>query len=157
MSVTGGWSYWPGNSPVALLTEATLATDGAELLRPVLDGSAGQDVLAVAGGPDRHARSGAIQRPGRAVHPPRSAPVQVDICLSHGMPFITGTTEDEAEVAAQPGSVVRSEQVVGVFADVRDAESGGGGKQPAYSPLLSSRARILRWALRGRPALVVEH
>jgi hypothetical protein len=73
------------------------------------------------------------------------------------MPFITGTTEDEAEVAAQPGSVVRSEQVVGVFADVRDAESGGGGKQPAYSPLLSSRARILRWALRGRPALVVEH
>jgi hypothetical protein len=57
----------------------------------------------------------------------------------------------------KPGSVVRSEQVVGVFADVRDAESGGGGKQPAYSPLLSSRARILSWALRGRPALVVEH
>lgn len=121
---SGNWeppSWWQQiestDRPVVLVTQGTLAVDGAELLRPTLDALADLDVfvVAVTGGPDP-AGLGALPPNARAerfLPFDRLLPLVdifvtnggfggVQLALSHGVPIVAaGRTEDKAEVSAR--------------------------------------------------------
>ncbi len=111
------WSDLADDRPVVLVTQGTVATDDAQLLRPALEALATEDVLVVAvtGGPDpadlgpvpANAR---VERriPFDALLPHVDVMVTnggfggVQLALAHGVPLVAaGRTEDKVEVAAR--------------------------------------------------------
>jgi MGT family glycosyltransferase len=111
------WSDLADDRPVVLVTQGTVATEDAQLLRPALEALATEDVLVVAvtGGPDpadlgpvpANAR---VERriPFDALLPHVDVMVTnggfggVQLALAHGVPLVAaGRTEDKVEVAAR--------------------------------------------------------
>ncbi len=101
--------------PVVLVTQGTLATDPAQLLRPALNALAAEDVLVVAAGVNPAALEPLPSNARAARHLPFSEllpHVSVYLtnggyggtlqALSHGIPcIVAGRSEDKAEVAAR--------------------------------------------------------
>ena len=115
-------SWWPRlteGHPVVLVTQGTIATDPAALLRPAIEGLAGQDVLVVAltGGPDV-ATLGPLPEnvvaapfvpfddllPHVAVMVTNGGFGGVQRALARAIPLVVaGTTEDKKEVNVRVG------------------------------------------------------
>jgi MGT family glycosyltransferase len=113
-------AWWPelaARRPVVLVTQGTIATDPAELLRPALDAMAGRDVMVVAvtGGPDP-AEVGPVPANARVerfvpfagLMPHVSVLVSnggyggLHFALSHGVPLVAaGATEEKPELVAR--------------------------------------------------------
>ena len=143
-------SWWPeieaADRSVVLVTQGTVAVDGAELLRPTLDALADEDVLVVAvtGGPDPAGLGPlpANARVERFLPFDRLLPL-VDIyvtnggfggvllALSHGIPIVAaGKTEDKAEVSARVA-------YTGVGIDLRTQHPKAGHIRSAVRQLLA--------------------
>jgi UDP:flavonoid glycosyltransferase YjiC (YdhE family) len=102
--------------PVVLVTQGTVATDSAELIRPAIQGLADQEMLVIAAGVANPAQLGIDPLPANvrieAFVPFKPLLPHVDVyitnggfggvqyALAHGVPIIAaGTTEDKPEVA----------------------------------------------------------
>lgn len=115
-------SWWPRlleSKRVVLVTQGTIATDPANLLRPSLEGLAGRDIFVVAttGGGDPTALgdpppNAVVEKfvPFSALLPHVDVMVSnggfgsVQLAIAHGVPMVVaGTTEDKKEVTAHVG------------------------------------------------------
>ncbi|GAB7050901.1 glycosyltransferase [Catenuloplanes indicus] len=155
--------WWPdvtaGDRPVVVVSQGTIATDPAELLRPALTGLAPADdllVVAVTGGADpavlgplpANARAAAFV-PFAELFPYASVVVTnggygtIQLALAHGLPMVVaGRTEDKPETTAR---VAWS----GVGVDLRTQRPAAdrvhsGVRRVLTDPAFAARARALR-------------
>ncbi|GAB7039102.1 MULTISPECIES: nucleotide disphospho-sugar-binding domain-containing protein [Catenuloplanes] len=154
--------WWPevtsGDRPVVVVSQGTIATDPAELLRPALAGLAAEELLVVVvtGGADPsvlgplpgNARAAAFI-PFAELFPHARAVVTnggygtIQLALAHGLPMVVaGRTEDKPETAAR---VAWS----GVGLDLRSQTPSASAVRDSVrrvlrDPSFSDRARALR-------------
>ncbi len=137
-----GWERLDGSRPVVHVTQGTIANETPDLIRPALEGLAGEDVLVVVSTGGRPpAELGLVRPPENACiytflsYPdllPRTDVMVtnggyggVQAALAHGVPLVVaGTTEDKPEVAARvawSGAGINLETAAPTPARVRDA------------------------------------
>lgn len=158
--VPPGWTppdRWDEPGPLVVVTQGTVATDPAGLLRPTLAGLAGEDVrvIAITGGPppdtlapvpaNAHVETFAPYGPlfrRAAVVVSNGGFGGVQTAVAHGVPLVVaGRTEDKAEVSARVawsgvGVDLRTDRPSP--AAVRDAV-----REVLATPAYAERARLL--------------